>query len=379
MVPYCRIPSALKAPFSLKCVQRIARNGSGTPQPDTIGFYAALRGGTRFSVLEQVRVRGIFRRKMRLELIAGLGIALAMPALAASSAATTTTLTAGTLSGCTQPLALTVLAGSSPATGTVTIDDVFNGETVQLGSTTLSAKGAASPSVSLLTGDHVLTATYAGSSAYESSSSSSVAVSVTAECDFMPAIANITPATTPANTLTAGKSGTAKVSIPLWSSYTDQLKEPAFITLSCSNVPDTVTCSFTPQDVEIQPGQDTAATSTMVIQTSAASTSSSLSPANRRSAPIAWAFLLPGALGLGGLAWGARRRRWLRRLSLVAMVGLVTLLGTTACNPLYGYKNHKPNPVSGTPAGSYTVNVTAQFTDGVTATTRSTVFALTVE
>jgi len=324
-------------------------------------------------------VRGIFCRSLRLELIAGLGIALAMPALAASSAATTTTLTAGTLSGCTQPLALTVLAGSSPATGTVTIDDVFNGETVQLGSTTLSAKGAASPSVSLLTGDHVLTATYAGSSAYESSSSSSVDVSVTAECDFMPAIANITPATTPANTLTAGKSGTAKVSILTLSSYTAALTEPAFITLSCSNVPDTVTCTFTPQDVEIQPGQDTAATSTMVIQTSAASTSSSLSPANRRSAPIAWAFLLPGVLGLGGLAWGARRRRWLSQLSLIALLGLVTMMGTTACNPLYGYKNHAPTPSAATPAGAYNLTITAQSSTGVTSTTLSTVFALTVQ
>ena len=329
-------------------------------------------------------MRGIFCRSLRLELIAGLGIALAMPALAASSAATTTTLTAGTLSGCTQPLALTVLAGSSPATGTVTIEDEFKDEsnktvTVQLGSTTLSAKGAASPSVSLLTGDHVLTATYAGSSAYESSSSSSVDVSVTAECDFMPSIANITPATTPANTLTAGKSGTAKVSILTLSSYTAALTEPAFITLSCSNVPDTVTCTFTPQDVEIQPGQDTAATSTMVIQTSAASTSSSLSPANRRSAPIAWAFLLPGVLGLGGLAWGARRRRWLSQLSLIALLGLVTMMGTTACNPLYGYKNHAPTPSAATPAGAYNLTITAQSSTGVTSTTLSTVFALTVQ
>jgi hypothetical protein len=329
--------------------------------------------------LEQVRVRGIFCRSLRLELIAGLGIALAMPALAASSAATTTTLTAGTLNGCTQPLALTVLAGSSPATGTVTIDDVFNGETVQLGSTTLSSKGVASPSVSLLTGDHVLTANFVGSSAYGSSSSAALAVSVTAECDFMPAISNITPATTPANTLTAGESGTAKVSILTLSSYTAALTEPVFITISCSNVPDTVTCTPTPENVSIQPGQDTAVISSMLIQTSAASTSSSLSPANRRSTPIAWAFLLPGALGLGGLAWGARRRRWLSQLSLMALLGLVTLMGTTACNPLYGYKNHAPATSTATPAGAYNLTITAQSSTGVTATTLSTAFALTVQ
>lgn len=316
---------------------------------------------------------------MRLELIAGLGIALAMPSLAASSAATTTTMTAGTLSECTQPLSLTVTASGAPATGTVTIDDEFNGETVQLGSANLSTKGVASPSVSLATGNHTLTANFAGDSTYGSSSSEALAVSVPAGCNFMPAISNITPATTPVNTLSPGESGNVTVSIVPLASYTSTLTEPVLITLSCSNLPDTVTCSFTPKNVEIVPGQDTAATSSMVIQTVAHSSSSLLSPTNRRSSPIAWAFLLPGALGLGGLAWGARRRRWLRQLSLVALVGLVTLLGTTACNPLYGYKNHKPNPVSGTPAGAYTVNVTAQFTDGVTATTRSTVFALTVE
>lgn len=324
-------------------------------------------------------MRGIFCRSLRLELIAGLGIALAMPSLAASSAATTTTLTAGTLSGCTQPLALTVLAGSSPATGTVTIEDDFNGETVQLGSAALSAKGAASPSVSLVTGDHVLTANYAGNSTYGSSSSATLAVSVTAECDFMPGISNFTPATTPVNTLTAGESGTATVSILPLSSYTSALTAPVFVTLSCSNVPDTVTCTFTPENVEIQPNQTTAVTSSLVIQTSAASTSSSLSPANRRSTPIAWAFLLPGALGLGGLAWGARRRRWLSRLSLMTLLGLVTLMGTTACNPLYGYKNHAPATSPATPAGAYNLTITAQSSTGVTATTLSTAFALTVQ
>jgi len=322
-------------------------------------------------------VRGIFRRNLRLDLIAGLGIALAMPALAASSAATTTTLTAGTLSGCTQPLSLTVLASGAAASGTVTIADEFNGETVQLGSVALSAKGVASPSLSLATGSHILTANFAGNSSYASSSSSSVAVSVTAECDFMPAVSNITPATTPVNTLTAGESGTATVSIFPLTSYAASLTEPVFVTLSCSNLPDTVTCSFTPENVEIMPGQTTAVTSSMLIQTVAETTSANRPAKN--STPIAWAFLLPGALGLGGIAWGVRRHRWISRLSLMALIGLVTLMGTTACNPRYGYKNHAPTTNSGTPSGAYNVKVTAQSSNGVTATTLSTAFALTVK
>lgn len=83
-------------------------------------------------------------------------------------------------------------------------------------------------------------------------------------------------------------------------------------------------------------------------------------------------------LGLGGLAWSARRRRWLQRLALVALVGLVTLLGTTACNPRYYYLNHGPQPNPATPNGTYNVTVTAQTTNGVTATTTNTTMVLTV-
>jgi hypothetical protein len=118
----------------------------------------------------------------------------------------------------------------------------------------------------------------------------------------------------------------------------------------------------------------------MVIQTYAASTVKATPPTTpgNRSNPIAWAFLLPGVLGLGGLAFGARRRRWLSRLSLVALVGLVTLLGTTACNPRYNYEHHGPSSNPATPAGSYNVTVTGQSSNGVTAITHSTTFVLVV-
>ena len=94
---------------------------------------------------------------------------------------------------------------------------------------------------------------------------------------------------------------------------------------------------------------------------------------------MGWAVLLPGALGLGGLAWGVRRRPWLSRISLLALVALVTTLGTTACNPRYYYLNHGPPTNPATPAGTYTINVTAQSSNGVTAITNSTTMALTVQ
>jgi hypothetical protein len=118
----------------------------------------------------------------------------------------------------------------------------------------------------------------------------------------------------------------------------------------------------------------------MLIETYAASTVKATPPTRpgNRSNPVAWAFLLPGALALSGLAFGARRRRWLCRLSLLALVGLVTLLGTTACNPRYYYLNHAPPKNPATPAGTYTVTVTAQSSNGVTALTHSTTIVLVV-
>jgi hypothetical protein len=117
----------------------------------------------------------------------------------------------------------------------------------------------------------------------------------------------------------------------------------------------------------------------MVLMTSAASTTTAISPATRRATPIAWAFLLPGALGLGGLTWGARRRRWLSRFSLMALLALISLLGTTACNPRYNYEHHGPLPNPATPAGTYTVEVTAQTSNGITAVNNSTPVTLIVK
>jgi hypothetical protein len=116
----------------------------------------------------------------------------------------------------------------------------------------------------------------------------------------------------------------------------------------------------------------------MLVQTYAQGTAGKL---ERKSGtnPIAWALLLPGVLGLGGLAWGARRRDWLRRLALVALVGLVMTLGATGCNPQYYYYNHGPPPTVPTPTGNYTITVTAQSSNGVTAITNSTTMVLTVK
>lgn len=82
---------------------------------------------------------------------------------------------------------------------------------------------------------------------------------------------------------------------------------------------------------------------------------------------------------MAGLAFSARRKRWLNRLSLLALVGFVSLLGATACAPRYNYYNHGPPFNLPTPAGSYTLEITAQSSNGITATTHTIPFALTVK
>ena len=315
-------------------------------------------------------MRGNRCRGLRLELVAGLGIALALPALAvaaesARGLATQTTLAAEMhdQGGRTQAtLAVTVTGEDGlPATGTVAIKDFGK----ELAGAVLNVEGKASVVLALPGGDHQLRATYTGDAAHKASVSNAQVIGTP---DFQISIA---PATI---SLTAGQSGTVIATITPENANT--LAGPMFVTLSCSGNPDQSSCTFTPENVQIVQNAVNPVTSSMVFQTQ---TGSPLAAARRNASPISWAFLLPGVLGLVGLAWGTRRRSWLNRLSLLALVGLVTVLGTTGCNPRYYYLNHGPPLNPPTPAGTYTVKISAQSTNGVSAITHFTTLALTVK
>ena len=320
-------------------------------------------------------MRGIVCRGPRLELVAGLVIALAMPALALGAEtgpglATRTSLTAETRDqgGRTQATVAVTVNGEDglPATGAVVIGD--NG--AQLAGAALDAQGQASLVVDLPAGPHSLTASYAGDATHRASISE--AAQVQAQASSTPGfLISVTPA---AKTLTAGQTGTLIASVTPQNS--SGLSAPMFVTLSCSGLPDQSSCNFTPENVEILPNATAAITSTMVIVTQVASSASVAHPGSNS---VNWAFLLPGVLGLGGLAWGARRHAWLNRLSLLALVAFVAMLGATACNARYDYYNHGPPINPATPAGTYTVTVTAQSSNGVAAITNSATLALTVQ
>ena len=152
-----------------------------------------------------------------------------------------------------------------------------------------------------------------------------------------------------------------------------------FVTLSCFGFPDQSSCKFTPENVEILPNATKAITSSMVLTTQAKSLIGRAQPAHDVGSPVAWAVLLPGVLRLGRLAFSLRRHAWLSRIALIALMGVITVLGATGCAPRYNYYRHGPDQNLPTPAGSYTLKITAQTSNGINATTQSIPFALTVQ
>jgi hypothetical protein len=284
--------------------------------------------------------------------------------------ATQTALTAETrdLDGRTEATVAVTVNGEDglPATGAVVVSD----RGVQVAGAALDAQGQASIVVALPAGSHSLTAAYTGDATHRASISQAAQVQAQASStpNFLVAVA---PATM---TLSPGQTGIATASVTPQNS--SALSAPMFVTLSCSGLPDQASCVFTPENVEILPNATAALTSTMVIVTQVASSASAAHPGSNS---VAWAFLFPGVLGLGGLAWGARRRAWLLRLSLLALVAFVAALGATACNARYDYYHHGPPTNPATPAGTYTVTVSAQSSNGVTAITNSTTMVLTVQ
>lgn len=331
-------------------------------------------------------MRSLLGRGWRLELVAALGTALALPALAfpaANSApavgrssqglSTETTLNTQIrdLGGRTKAALAITVAGEDgmPATGPVVIEDAGK----PLAGVALDATGHATATVSLLPGEHSLSASYLGDSSHQSSVSE--LSPVRAQAASVPGFQVSAAPTT--LSLTQGQSGSVVASVlPVNSS---SLTAPMFVTLSCSGLPDQSSCTFTPENIEILPNETAAVTSTMVLATSTGSSARSTPPSVPNTNRVDWAVLLPGALGLAGLAFGVRRRPWLCRLCLLAMVGLVSVLGTTACSPLYNYHNHGPPHNLPTPVGTYTLSINAQSSNGITATTESTSIALTVQ
>jgi len=332
----------------------------------------------------------MIRRCARPKLVAALGMALAMSLFArAQTTPTQTTLAVRTskVAGHTQARASIAVTdqNGAPVHGLVAIEEGSR----QLAEVALDGSGQATAAIDLPAGEHSLRAVYVGSATAQSSESrpQAAAASTSMAPDFQVTVTSLQPSTT----LVPGSAGTATVTLTPVNNAA--LTAPMFITLSCSGLPDQSSCTFTPATLEIvattptscnagAPASACPPTSSMVIQTQAPGTAARLNipqhpgPGN---SPIVLAILFPGVFVLGGLAWGTRRRRWLSRALVIAMVGMVTVLGTSACNPQYNYFHHGQPTNPPTPAGNYTVTVTAQSSNGITAINRSTTLAMTVK
>jgi hypothetical protein len=203
-----------------------------------------------------------------------------------------------------------------------------------------------------------VTAVYHGDAAYAASSASSA----------------VTPeqtSTLPGFTVTASPSSATVtpgdyVNIDL--TVTSQNGFSEAVNLSCSNLPSATDCSFNP--VVLTPPSNGSSISVMQLTTTATSgVTSKAQPAGPfGKSGRALAIVIPGVLALAGL--GALRRK---NFAVLRVLGLAMLLaagslGLSACNARYSYLHYKPSPNYGTPAGTYTVVVSAYSTNGTSVT-----------
>jgi subtilase family serine protease len=265
--------------------------------------------------------------------------------------ATTTTLTAAptTISqGSSVTLTATVAAvsGGSP-TGTVT----FLNSTTSLGTGTLTAGVATLMTTALPAGSDSITAAYGGDSNFAGSVSSPVVVTVTAPPGF-------SVSSTPASlVVSVGGTVTSTLTVASTGGFTSA------VSFSCSGAPSEATCSVSPTSVT--PAADGTATTTLTVTTTAPS--AIFGP--RRVNPGPQAPLLVFAIGLLGfmglaltyksLATRAFHVRW------AAMAGVIVLaaVGMSSCGGGGGSSGN-----AGTPAGSYSIVVTATSTGAPTQT-----------
>jgi hypothetical protein len=310
----------------------------------------------------------------------GMGLALATGLAATAQTATHTTITAETreVNGKTvATFTATVLdADGAPASGVVTL--VEHGR--NLSAAALDTEGKTQIALDGLTeGDHTLRAVYSGNGSHAASHSESLIVhpEASATPDFALDISETTM-----NIAAPGGAGTLIATITPANGFT------GFISLSCSGPPTAtslpvgVSCTFAPANLQVSSAS--AVTADLSIQTTApagqhiasSTTSGTHATASPIVPPIVLAVLLPGVVGLGFLG---RKRKLFGRVVLLLLVGVISVAGTTACSARYRYLNHPPTYNGGTLAGSYTILVTAQTSNGVTASSHSQTLALTVQ
>lgn len=261
--------------------------------------------------------------------------------------ATVTTLTAGigtvradASNAATFTVHVSPVSQSSDQRGTVDfLDTDGDGRVRSLGSAFVASDGTATLAVSTMTpGAHSVRAVYSG--AEDAASSISAPENITAEAQALPSFTlSATPTTL---NLDAGAQGAVTVTITPTNGFNN------YVSLSCAGLPLYTTCTFLPSNVDVN---GKTSQSTMTINTVAPSGKTS---SLRRDTGLAYAFLLPGALGLLGLAFA--RNRSLRTVAMFCVVASL-VGGASSCAQRYRYLNYGPTANPGTPNGESIIRI----------------------
>lgn len=297
-----------------------------------IGLAVDRNGNLLFSDYQAMRVRRI---SALAAVFANTSTALNSSANPSSSGQSVT-LTATVTSG----------AGNIP-TGTVNFLD----GTTTIGSGSLDATGTITyTSSTLVAGLHSITASYAGDS-MDNQSTSNV-LSQTVNASTYSVSANPTSVT-----VTAGKSVSATITATPQGSFTSK------ITFSCSGLPTLAACTFTP--TAITPNANAVST-TVTISTAAASArlGSPIWPHETGSLSAIWIFLPAMLLGFVSLAAPKQRKLLVCALACVIATGCVLQTACTTVNNSGG-----GGTSGGTPAGTYAITITGSAGSNAQTTT----------
>jgi Bacterial Ig-like domain (group 3)/FG-GAP-like repeat len=274
------------------------------------------------------------------------------------ASATTTALTASpnpAAVGATVTLTASVTSAATGApSGTVTFLD---GSSV-VGTSAVAAGKATLAITTLAAGTHSLTASYSGDSTFADSVSGAVSVAVSSgAADFSIAAAPTS------GSVAAGAAATSTLTLTPSNGF------EATVTLACSGLPAGAACSFSPASVALS---GVAATSTLTISTAAAT--AQLSPA---ASPNPLDPFLPSGTVLAAAmtpwVWRRRPRRRAAATRAVHWFGMLIFCGVALYGCHSGHNSYTPPP-TGTPAGNYSVTITA--TSGTTS--HAVTYALTV-
>lgn len=234
---------------------------------------------------------------------------------------------------------------SSTPSGTVAF---FDGGTALGSPVTLNSSGVATVVDSNLTTavNHTITAVYSGDATFDGSTSSALTQAVT---DFTVAAGTLSP-----TSISPGSTSTSTITLTAVNGFNSSVALTCSVSPTSSPAP---TCSFSSSSVTPTSG---GATSTLTISTTAAT--SMLTPGilpgekHRRMFYAVW-LLLPAML-FSTAGMGSRNRRKLL-CGLLAALAIVGCLFLASCSSTGTTNNGGGGGNGGTPAGQYTITVTA--------------------